>query len=93
MDDIEIPGHADEHVVAGDEDELLVVGRPGSSLDAAVDAADDLELGMSAWRAKIYRKDIRARGLGRRGRGSRCRRRRGGGRGRGRRGGDRKSVV
>lgn len=44
MDDIKVSGHTDERVFAGDEDDLLVVGRPCGGLDTAVYAADDLDL-------------------------------------------------
>lgn len=44
VDHIKVSGHTDERVFAGDEDDLLVVGRPCGGLDTAVYAADDLDL-------------------------------------------------
>lgn len=82
MDDIEISGHTDQIIFAGDEDNLLVVGRPCGGLDTAVYTADDLDLCMSALR-QLCRADVQER-VNRLGRGVRawqCLRRRGGRRG------------
>lgn len=50
MDDIKISGHTDQIIVASDENDLFVVGRPCGGLDTAVYGPDDVDLCLSvAW--------------------------------------------
>lgn len=60
MDDIKISGHTDQIIVASDENDLFVVGRPCGGLDTAVYGPDDVDLCLSvAW--QLYRQDVQGR--------------------------------
>lgn len=60
MDDIKISGHTDQIIVASDENDLFVVGRPCGGLDTAVYSPHDVDLCLSvAW--QLYRQDVQGR--------------------------------
>lgn len=60
MDDIKISGHTDQIIVASDENDLFVVGRPCGGLDTAVYGPDDVDLCLSVtW--QLYRQDVQGR--------------------------------